>query len=433
MKNIIKNIIIEFQRSFDIKPMKRDLIIVFEKKIKKATTIYGPRRAGKTYYLFSLINQLIETEKITIENIVYINFEDNRLSDLTNKELDIITNAFLELHPELTPYYFLDEIQNIDGWSKWVRKLVDNRQNVFITGSNSKQLSKEIATELRGRTLSYLLLPFSLSEYSRFKNFALNKNDLFDNKKQAKFYNLFDKYLKDGGFPEVSAISEVNKNLLLNEYLNSIVFRDIVNRYNIRNIYILNFLIGYILENYSCMVSLNKLYNFVKSQNIKTGKIILYDYFSHLETSLFFFKCEKYSKSLKKREQYGKKYYLADTGYSKLGKSNINIGRLFENFLFLEFIRQGFIVNFLSNGFECDFILTKKGKTFAVQSCYKLKSNIKTFEREVNSLSLTLKHLKLKKGYIITYSEKESITKDNFKIEVIPLNEFIYLFDKLFI
>ena len=192
MKNVIKNIIIEFQRGFDIKPMKRDLDIVFEKKINKATTIYGPRRAGKTYYLFSLINQFIEKEKIKIEKIVYINFEDNRLSDLHSQELDLITNAYLELFPESTPYYFLDEIQNIDGWSKWVRKLVDNRQKVFISGSNSKQLSKEIATELRGRTFSYLLLPFSISEYLRFNNLELKKNDLFDNKKQSSFYNLFD-------------------------------------------------------------------------------------------------------------------------------------------------------------------------------------------------------------------------------------------------
>lgn len=432
MINIIKNIIIEFQRGFNIKPLKRDLEIVYDKDINKAITIYGPRRAGKTYYLFSLINQFIREEEVTIDNIIYINFEDNRLLDLSVKELDLITNAYSELFPDSTPYYFLDEIQNIDGWSKWVRKLVDTKQKVFVTGSNSKQLSKEIATELRGRTFSHLLLPFSLLEYLRFNNFEIKNNDLYDRKKQSRFYNLFNKYLTDGGFPEISGVSEVNKDLLLNEYLNSIVFRDIVNRYNVRNIYILKFLINYILENYSCLISLNKIYNFLKSQNIKSGKIILYEYFLHLEESLFMFKSEKFSKSLKKREQYQKKYYLADTGYSKLGKSDINTGKLFENFLYLEFTRKKYTINFLSNGFECDFVLSKNKKVFAIQICYKLKSNIETFTREVNSLISAMEHLKLKTGYIITYNEKDIIKKNNNRIEIIPLNELIYNFDTIF-
>jgi len=424
MKNILKEIILEFQREFQVDLGARDLVIFESDKIHKAISIYGPRRSGKTSFLFLLIDKIIKKSPGKIQEIVYLNFENNKLSDLSAKDLDLIIESYKELYPEKKPVLFLDEIQNIEGWSKWVRKLIDKRYKIYITGSNSKYMSKEIATELRGRTLAYLLLPFSIKEYLNYKGLSFGTNDFYDSSARGHFYNNFNKYLHYGGFPEISGLNDFESNLVLNEYLNTIVHKDIIERYKVKNIKVLRFIINYLLDNYSNILAINKIYNILKSQQSVTGKDIIYNYFEYIVESLFVFRVSKYSESLKVSEGYGKKYYLADTGYINLGKQHFNEGRAFENFVYLEFFRKGYEISFASNGYECDFILTKDKKIFPVQVCYSLKSNIDTYKREVNSLTETLKKLRIKTGYILTRDESDTIETNNCRIKVISAYEF---------
>ena len=422
MKDILKNIIIEFHRDFEFSTYDRDLKININPDIHKAVTIYGPRRSGKTYFLFNFIEKYYKKEKI--ENTIYINFEDNRLIDLKAKELDLITDAYKELYPDKTPVYFLDEIQNIDNWSKWIRKLVDKKQKVFITGSNSKLLSKEIATELRGRTLSYMLLPFSLNEFLNYHKLLLKSNDYYDISKKQQFYHLFDQYLNKGGFPELLNLNEAESKIILQEYINSIVYKDIIDRYRIKNSFTIKFLINYFLENYSTLFSVNKIYNFLKSQNYETGKSNLYDYISHFEDSVFLFKSQKYEKSLKKRSAYIKKYYLSDIGYSVLSRYGVNTGRVFENIIYNELLRSGLEINYLSNGFECDIILHSERSVYPIQVCYLLKADYNTFNREINSLKSAMQYLNKRKGFIITYGESDIINDSGLQIIILSAFDF---------
>ena len=426
MKNLFKKIITDFHEGFSVNPVKRDLEINLYSKLNKIITIYGPRRAGKTYFLFYQIKELINSKGFSINDFIYINFEDNRLIDLKTKNLDLITDAYYELYPERKPFLFFDEIQNVEGWSKWLRRMNDNGYKIFVTGSNSRLLSKEIASELRGRTFSYRLLPFSVNEYLKFKGIEIEKNDRYSTRKISSINNHIEQYIKLGGFPEVLLSTEFERSYLLNEYINTMLYHDIIERYSIKNIYVIRFLINFILENYGSYFSVNKIHNFLNSQNIKAGKDILYEYFQHLQDSQFVFQIEKKTNSAKKSVNTFRKIYLSDVGYAHAGKSGLNYGRAFENVVFLELLRKGSDISLYKNDFECDFLINTKKSVIPVQVCYKTKESIDTYEREVKSLQSTMKKFKLRKGYIITLNESESLTLNKTKIKILSLADFLF-------
>lgn len=432
MVNILKDIIISFQREFgDITPLPRLLEVPVNLSKDKAITVFGPRRAGKTYYLFWLIKKNLISGNWKIEDIIYINFEDNRLLGLKAENLDLILNAYYEIFPNNNPVLFLDEIQNIENWSKWVRKLIDKKYPVFITGSNSRLLSREIATELRGRTIPFMLLPLSFEEFLLFNGERIDSNDIFDSKRRAVIIHWMDRYLEQGGFPEVIKLSPIEKQWVLQEYINSLVYRDIVERYSIKNTYLLKFLINYTLENYSSLLSINKLYNYLKSRGINTSKDSLYNYFSLLEENMFLFSVSKFSRSVKERELYQKKVYIVDTGYTTIYKHSRNIGRVFENFIFNELVRKYREIYFFRNSYECDFIILQNGKSIPIQVVYELNQEdpAGAFEREVNSLVKTMEFLGANKGYIITHHENKEVEIDGREIDIVSAVDFL-LFKK---
>ncbi len=433
MKDLIKDIILSFQREFQhLSPLPRLLKVPVHLSTDKAITIYGPRRAGKTYYLFWLIKQQLEANVWKIEDIIYVNFEDNRLLDLEAAELDLILQSYFELFPNNKPILFLDEIQNIENWSKWIRKLVDLKYPVFITGSNARLLSREIATELRGRTLSFMLLPLSFKEFLIFNHEEVHPNDRYDSKRRALLTHWLDRYLEQGGFPETLHLSAIERQWVLQEYIHSVVFRDIAERHGIKNTYLLKFLINYILENYATLFSINKLYHFLKSSGIRTGKDSLYNYFMLLEESMFAFTVSRFSRSIKEREFYQKKVYLPDLGYATIFKHSKNIGRVFENFIFNELVRKQSQIYFYRNNFECDFILLEENVPIPVQVSYELKENTPSgsYQREIDSLLKTMVKLNTDMGYIITHHETKEIELKNKKISIISAIDFLLFKDK---
>lgn len=431
MIEVIKNIIIDFQCDFEsIHVFDRQLKIPEAINIHKAFTIYGPRRAGKTYFLFSLIKRRLKKD-LRIDDVVYINFEDNRLSMLTSENLDVITKAYWQLFPDKNPVLFLDEIQNIENWSKWVRKLVDQRFEVFITGSNSKLLSREIATELRGRTLSFLLLPLSFNEYLTYNQVVWSDSIMYHTKSKQKILSLLHQYLKTGGFPEIMKMKNLESDFLLQDYIKTIIYRDIADRYSIRNTHVLKLLINHCVRNFAGTFSIHKFYNQLKSLQIKTSKDTLYQYITYLEEALFVFQLPKKLYSYSKQEKELKKLYVCDLSYGNLFKNSADTGKLFENMIFLELYRKyQEHLYYYANGFECDFVIENESITL-LQVCANLKNhpaNADTYRREVSSLSKSMDFYKVQQGFIITIDETEIIKTDHKIIHVLSFVDFFNQF-----
>ncbi|HHM21012.1 MAG TPA: hypothetical protein ENJ20_03215, partial [Bacteroidetes bacterium] len=237
MKNLFKTLIRDFQNQKLPDFQKRELRVpLFSKKI---ITITGVRRCGKTWYLYQLIAELLQ--KTSIENIVYINFEDERLN-MGAGDFQSLLDAYFELYPdnENDLFFFFDEIQNVQGWEKFVRRVYDTvSKHIFITGSSSKLLSREIATSLRGRAVSFELFPFSFKEY--LTAHAINTEDVYSTKNKAKINALFEHYLFEGGFPEIALYSPEMRKKTLQSYFDVMLYRDLLERYNIKNIIALKY------------------------------------------------------------------------------------------------------------------------------------------------------------------------------------------------
>ena len=269
-KEQLKQIIRDFHLNdnFDVK--SRNLQPPID--TKKIITLIGVRRCGKTSILYDMINKL--SKNIDKTKILFINFEDERL-DLHVDDLDLVLQSFSELYPEHNLkecYFFFDEIQNIDGWEKFIRRVYDTiSTNIFITGSNSKLLSTDIATSLRGRTLSYEVFPLSFDEYLSFKDIEV---DLYSSKSLAFIKNAQDKFLIDGAFPETLFLEEKYRNQTLQEYFNVLLYKDLAERYNITNTVALKFFLKRIISSSTKQISINKIYNELKSSGIKMVKIL---------------------------------------------------------------------------------------------------------------------------------------------------------------
>ncbi|MBI2195471.1 MAG: ATP-binding protein, partial [Candidatus Levybacteria bacterium] len=291
----------------------REISIPQEVPLRRAISIIGPRRAGKTYAMFQLINQILEHE--SIDGIVYINFERNDLEGCTNKDLDNMMNSFYEIYPQNKSrkiWLFLDEIQNVEKWEKFVRTEIDNENaQIFISGSSSKLLSKEIATSMRGRTISYKILPFSFKDYLSLNKIEIKK--YLSTSERLLVINKLSDYLKNGGYPEVILYPE-EKDKILTDIAETTIFRDVIERYKIRNIKLLKLLIKSLISSAAREFSIHKFYNFIKSTGIKASKNTLYNFIDALTDVFFVLPLRKFSYSYKDAEQSLPKIYLIDNG-----------------------------------------------------------------------------------------------------------------------
>ncbi|NPA40486.1 MAG: ATP-binding protein, partial [Thermodesulfobacteria bacterium] len=362
-KEILKTIIREFHTRKLPTLIKRKLSLPFDSG--KIITVIGPRRAGKTYLLYQHILTLIE-KGVKKEKILYFNFEDERL-DFFSQPLDLILQAYRELYPGLDLekcYFFFDEVQNAEGWERFVRRIYDTiSKNIFITGSNSKLLSQEIATSLRGRTIKYELFPLNFYEFLKFKNFDFDVNiDFYDSQKKAILINLFKEYLYFGGFPEISFLEEELKIKTLQEYFEVMLYRDIVERYKIKDVFILKYFLKRLAENTGKFLSIHKIYNELKSQGIRVSKDTLYKYLEFAENVYFIELIKKHYRSLVKSELAEKKVYLIDSGMLSsirhLGYEGKGI--LLETVIFKELFLFDSEVTCFKEKRECDFIVDQK-------------------------------------------------------------------------
>ncbi|MCL5055805.1 MAG: ATP-binding protein [Firmicutes bacterium] len=424
-KEVFKQIIIEFHQSKLPEIIDREITIKTD--LDKIISIIGPRRSGKTYLLFQTIKKL--QPAIPKETMIYINFEDERL-DIKKEDLSFILEAYKELYPQ-NPlnqlHLFFDEIQNVSGWESFTRRIYDHyTKKIFITGSNSKLLSSEIATSLRGRTIKYEIFPLDFNEFLKFKNQQITSKDIYAIEKKGLIKSLFSEYFKYGGFPEVILHEDKNIKLkILQEYFDVMIYRDIVERYQVKNLPSLKFFIKRIIENVGSPLSVNNIFNELKSQGYKISKDTLYEYLFYLEAVYFLLPVKKYSKSVLKSELSQRKEYGIDNGFisSLTFNDKEMLGAMLENLLAKEFYLVGYEVFYFRGEKECDFVLVKEDNLIPVQVSYEI-TNKKTFERELAGLLEACEYLGVKQGIIMTYDEKDTIKKNDVEIKILPAYQF---------
>ncbi len=386
MREILKEIILEFHdKGIPEDLIDRDINIDFINMKKFAKIIVGPRRAGKTYFLF----QIMKAIKKPINNFVYINFEDNRLIDFTYKNFEDILKAYYELYPEKKPFLFLDEIHNINKWEFFVRRLVDGGFEVFLTGSNSHLLSKEYATKLGGRYVEILIFPLSFKEFLKFKNFKYGKNIIYS-KKKFLLLKYFNEYLKFGGFPGIVNLDENKKFLILKQYFNTVVYKDIVARYSLKDAKILDLLIKKLSENVTNPFSFRSIVKKFKLLGFNTNVKTLSKYYEHLIDAYFIINSVQKKQSFKEKEM-ERKCYFVDNGYLSLFYVYENKPKLLENLVAIYLYKKKEHLFYYRERGEVDFVDPD------IQVTWELNEENK--KREIENF---LKFLKERKGKVIS-------------------------------
>lgn len=413
IRRIIKDILKE-NENITIKDLKNrdfDIESLIKKKLNKIITLTGFRRVGKTYLLFLIL------EKIKKEFFIYFNFKDERIPKSTEVFAELMY-AVEELYGKRPSYLFFDEIHIIPGWGKFLRRILDRGYKIFVTGSSSKLGLKEIPTELRGRTINYTVLPLSFYEYLHFK--GVDIKELYS-QKEIEIKRIFREYLVYGGFPEIFDSNELERKEVIQEYFRTLVQRDLIERFNIREEALLNATVKLILN--SLMVSISKLTMTLKSMGFRCSKNTISNYISFLEKSFFLFQVLYYSKNVKDQMQYPRKIYFIDNGLIKYLSLNPDETRFLENIVALELKRRGYEFYYWRNpkGEEVDFvILENEMPTQLIQVSYDI-SLTDTKERETRTLIKGFKHFRQKKGMILTFDSEEIIKTGEYEIEVKPV------------
>ena len=382
--------------------IERDISIDKYLKGNEIIIISGVRRCGKSS-LLKLISKKIPGKK------VYINFDDIRFTDFNMNNFSDIDNM-IEQGSNTT--YFLDEIQNIEYWEKWVNNLNAKGIKVFVTGSNSKLLSSEISTYLTGRNKIIKLYPFSFTEFLRLKGISI---DYKTSSEKSDIVSSFHKYLDIGGFPLVIRNDDTE---LTKQYFEDILNKDIIRRYHIRKVKELNDLIVYLFSHAGNIYS----YSTLKQVSSIKSLSMIKNYIHFLEEVFVAKKVDLFDYSIKKQKTSSSKFYSLDIGFLNVIAFNFteNRGKRLENLIFIELIRKGYNVYYHNKIRECDFVIKEGLKiTKALQVCVNI-SDPQTRKREIDGLMDAMTTYKLQEGIIITLDQEENLKLKNKKIEVIP-------------
>lgn len=407
-KDTIKVLIAEYQqRVMDVSFIDRPYVI--EESLNYV--FVGLRRVGKSYLMFQHIRHLINTGH-TKEEILYFNFEDDRIASLETTDLDLIKVCYQEMYDH-KPIFFLDEIQIVPKWEKFARRLADQGYRVYITGSNATMLSSEIATTLGGRFMIRQVYPFSFREYLTLSDIRVSDpNTIYHY--PTEISKLFESYFRYGGLPEVVRVSD--KRTWLSSLYQRIFFGDLITRYQIRNDNALRVLIRKLAENVQQPVSFNRLANVVSTsgKNVSTDTVI--DYLRYLKETWLVMQVENISAKLAEKDS-NKKYYFSDNGILNLFLID-PLTSLLENLVAIRLQQlYGENIYYYHRGVEVDFYVLDI--QLAVQVCYSL-TDIETRKREVNALLKMAGNIEVQKMIIITKDEEEIINEDGHIIQVIP-------------
>ncbi|MFQ6107914.1 MAG: ATP-binding protein [Thermoplasmata archaeon] len=386
------------------------------------TDIVGPRRAGKTFLMFSIMRDLPR------RSTIYVNFEDRRLLPLTSDYFNDIVGLvhaeqLLEEHEKI--YLFLDEVQRIEGWERYVRSIHDEfkaRMKVFVTGSSASLLRPDYARLLTGRHLTTVVLPLSFREFLAFKGMVIGDRATTE-REESLIKRRLREYMTHGGFPEV--VLGKQKEMMLSQLFTDIVSRDITSRVGVRNENVMEELSNYCAANVSNLLSFGKMMRYFKSRGIKTSKPTLIQYFRHMKNAFLFFDNTIFSYKIKDQLQYPRKIYAIDNGIANLAGAE-NLGMICENTVAVELLRRGARMHYWKSrtGEEVDFIVREGSRIRALQVCYDPEA-VDTRERETRALLKCMNEFGLKRSEVITFDYEDEEEIEGRRIDYVPLWKFL--------
>jgi predicted AAA+ superfamily ATPase len=414
VKEILRQVVMKQKNEIDIKAdsIRREVLeeILNWFDDKRILILTGVRRSGKS----TLLKQIMQHK----QGGYYVNFEDERLFDFKAQDFEMLNEVLIEAYGHVNTYFF-DEIQNIERFETFVRRLQDDGKKVIITGSNASLLSKEYGTRLTGRYKAFEVYPFSFREFLSFKQITFKKNDYYSTEKKVAFFKLFKEYLLSGGFPEY--LKNRDNDYLKTVYEN-ILYKDIITRYSIKRERLVKELVNILTTNATLPITYNSLKNSLGLSNAITVK----EYISYLNNSYFFFELLKFSHSIKQQLGSPRKIYLIDSAFNLVIGMNYtpNKGRNLENAVFIELKRKGKEIHYYSDKNECDFVIKNGTKiTEAIQVCYTLDDKNK--KREIDGLLAAMAAFKLNEGLILTMEQTEELKIEGRKIKILPVHRWL--------
>lgn len=416
MKDILKAIIVDF--------VERDLPVVIERDIEiplnsgKIISIVGARRTGKTFLLYGLIKKLRKEKQSN--TLVYINFADDRLFPATLHTMDLFIQAYFELYPEKKNqcvYFFFDEVQEVEHWERFIRRVYDTENcQIFITGSSSKLLTRELSSVLRGRSLSYELFNLSFAEYLRFKDLEYHP---YSSKSVSAVVHAFVEYSAGSAFPELVSMDATLKTKTLKEYLDLTIYKDVVEKYRVSNLYLMKYLVKFLFSNSANLISVNKIYNEMKSLGLQISRHSVYEYISYLEDSYAIFGLSKYTRSVREQQRNPRKFYVMDTGLRRVVTIAEDHGNILENIIYLHLRRKTDDIFYCKDQQELDFFVLNGNEDHLINVCYSMSSSA-TRNREISALVQAMRTLGKSSAILITNDEEGEEMVDDLHITIIP-------------
>lgn len=424
-KETIKEILLENRKEIESQQVVHRNI---EKEDFANYVLIGVRRAGKSFMLYQQIQDNLK-KGITWDSMLYINFEDERLIGMTAQELNLI----LEVHGMMSaqrPILFLDEIQNIEGWDKFARRLADNKYRIYITGSNAKMLSSDVATTLGGRYITKHILPYSFSEYLSANNIPYDDMNIATTSGRADVQRYFAEYFRFGGFPEGAQLA--SKRDYLNSVYQKIYIGDIATRNKIDNLFSLRILFRKMAESVKQPTSFTRLSNIIASTGAKLGKATIINYIEYSKDAFLIYPIKNIADNLTNRET-NPKYYFVDNGIISILALDIDTS-LLENMVAMELIRRYGIderVFFYNRNIEVDFYIPDAA--LAIQVSYNPHKTDETWKRESTALIKFTKVLDCQRLLILSYDTEETVEVNGKTIEVMPVWKWLIQdFSKIF-
>lgn len=377
--------------------------------------LVGIRRAGKSYLLYQRIQQLLQSGT-PIDEILYVNFEDERLAGMQAEDLNQLLETHLEIYGK-KPILFLDEIQNISGWEKFARRMADTKHQVYITGSNAKMLSRDIQTTLGGRFITINVFPYNFTEFLSANSITLSKTAFSSTEERATIQRFFNNYLSFGGFPE-SAQWQVKRDYL-NSVYHKIYLGDIALRHSIDNSFALRVLFKKLAESVGQPISFNRLANIISSTGAKVSTNTIINYTEYASDAWLITPIHNIASKLVEKES-TPKYYFSDNGILNLFLLN-DESSLLENLVAITLLRkygrEGSVF-FYNKNVEVDFYIPDTET--AIQVCWSM-SDRQTAEREISALQAITKVLPCKQLTIVTRDEEETMQLGELTIHIVPV------------
>lgn len=404
-----------YRRDFDMSLLKGGEVL----------SIIGARRTGKTFLCYQIINEL--RKSVPHDNVIYINLEDERLHPLNGSELSELWDVCLELFSirlDKTAYLFVDEIQNASLWSKWARRITDQNKNLklIMTGSSSKLMSRDIATELRGRALSHTVYPLSFSEYIRANGSEIEdaKRLLYSNER-IKIKKQFGKYFRRGGFP--ATVQSELPNELLKEYFSVMFYKDLIERHKVKNIRLFEDYLTLLVDQTSSLFSISATSGKLAQFGHSLSKNTLSNFSKYIEDAFIVFEVRKFSQKIKEQLKAPRKIYAIDHGLVQAVRFAFSedYGRILENIVFLALKRQDKKIFYHSGTRECDFLIMDDNRVEQAIQVTKSVLDPKTLKRETEGLIEAMQRHNLKEGMILTEDNREDIKVDRGHIKVLPV------------